>query len=537
MARRGALGLAVLAWLGLLASPAVERLLPEGWPLPLGLALLALGAGMARRWERLPGAGALARLGEADPFSRRVIALTLGFYLGLRAILLLDGSFGADYDSFRVANAAALVWREGRYQVSRFPGYPVPEIALSPLVALGGPVLAKLGAAAVGFGALFAFDRLGRALGAPRMGLVTLTLATAPMFVVQTSGVMDYVFALGALLAALLAVARGGAARGGLWIGLGFACRITTAIYGLPMLLLARARGASGPRLVAMAATGALTGLTLYAPTWVTYGRRALTFSDVPSDLDHASTAALGAFGLWPLLAVGLLLGDALRPSPAVVAVADRSALALAAALGCVAFGMMPLDAGYLLPPLTLGLLLAGAVSRPAPLGLLLVAGLVSLMSDEGRGSLAFEHGQRARQLSAYALARSEALPPGAVLVLGGGELAVMGALGQDLEPMDPHGPWRGALRDPETDVRYLRRLSEATLRHIERDGREIYLIRASLDRALSRALGASLLEGGARVLRAGEAERELAAAARQEARQAARRQLRRAQKEADPRP
>lgn len=138
----------MLVWLGLLASPAVERLLPEGWPLPLGLALLAVGAGMARRWERLPGAGALARLGEADPFSRRVIALTLGFYLGLRAILLLDGSFGADYDSFRVANAAALLWREGRYQVSRFPGYPVPEIALSPLVALGGPVLAKLGAAA-----------------------------------------------------------------------------------------------------------------------------------------------------------------------------------------------------------------------------------------------------------------------------------------------------------------------------------------------------------------------------------------------------
>ena len=492
--------LAVLLWLSLLMTPAVGRLLSAPLALTCGALLVAAGALLAPRWAQIPGHAALARWAGADPFSGWRWIGILGLYVGLRLPLLLDPSFGGDFDCWRVVASARALWTHGEYQVSRFPGYPVPEIALSPLIVLGGPVAAKIGASAVGFGALFAFDRLGRALGARTMGLATATLATAPMFVIQSSNIMDYVFALAALLVAMLTVARGGALRGGLWIGLGFACRITTVIYGLPMLVMARARGASTGRLLGMGAVGAGLGLALFSPVLITYGSRFLSAGDVPFDLDHASTAALGATGVWPLLAVGLLLGDRLRAAPSEVGAMDRSALLLSFALGALLFGMLPLDAGYLLPPAVFALLLAAAVSRPGALAVLLLAGLVSLMTDEVRGSVAFERHARAKQIELYEGVWGAEVA-GGVLVLSGGDLAVVAGLGADLEETEPHGPWRSALHDPVNDAYYLSRVSETMLTAARKEDRPVYLWSRSLDKGLTASLGYSLTERGAVVL------------------------------------
>lgn len=497
----------IVGWLALLTTPAVQGVVSAAVAVPLGLLLVLAGAALGSRWEKMPGYAAFTRLAGEDPFSGRRWILSLGLYLALRLPLLLDGSFGADADCWRVAWTARTLWADGVYKVSRFPGYPVPEIALSPLIVHAGPVAAKLALAAVGFGALYVFDRLGRALGARSMGLVTLVLGTAPMFVVQTSNIMDYVPALAAMLAAMLMVVQGRSRAGGLWIGLGFACRITTAIYGLPMLMLARARGASTGRLAAMAGLGALSAAFWFAPVWVRYGGRFLTASDVPYDLEHASGAALGALGLWPLLALGLLFGDRLGGGRSEVAVADRAALAVAVGLGCVAFALFPLDAGYLLPPLVLALLLAAATVRPWALMALLLAGFVSLTTDEGRGSVAFERDMREKQLQTYRAVRAADVA-GGVVALSGADLAVLAGLGADLEPVRERGPWRGALRDPVNDALYVMRLTEPMIRAAEDEERSMYLWGASLETRLSRGLGRSLVDLGAVVLAPGREAR-----------------------------
>jgi len=48
--------------------------------------------------------------------------------------------YGAETDAYRVALSGLHLWRDGEYLPSRLPGYPVHELLMAPLVALGGSV-------------------------------------------------------------------------------------------------------------------------------------------------------------------------------------------------------------------------------------------------------------------------------------------------------------------------------------------------------------------------------------------------------------
>ena len=494
------LGLALL-WVGALLSPAVSALMPLPLAPLLGAAGVFVGLNLDRLWARLPGGEALLGLADADPFAGRRWIGALALYLAVRAPLLIDPSYGADPDAWRLVSTGNALWREGVYQASRLPGYPVPELLLSPFVAFAGPQLTKLAVAAVGFGALLGFDRLGRALGARPMGLATLILAMAPTFIVQSASAMDYVFALGALLAAALAVAQGRVFAGAGWMGVAFASRVTSALYGAPLVIWARARGAQWKSVAQLALFGAQAGAVLFIPVMARYQLGFLEASGAAPSLEGASAAALGATGLPVLLALGVALGDQLRPSPSPVALMDRRFLAASAALGLLVFALLPLQAGYLLPALTLLLLLGAATLRPQALVILGLAGLLSLGVDAFPGSVRGEVATRAAMLDAGADVRAAVVKPGSVVLLGSSTATVMDVLYDDLVPFEAAGPWKRILHDPATDVRYVGHMSERLFEAARDEGRTVYVWSPAVEEWTLATYGYSPLGEGAVML------------------------------------
>lgn len=465
------LGLALI-WAAMLVSPAVTERLPLPLAPLLGAAAVALGLNLDRMSARLPDLG----WADADPFAGRRWIAALVFTLALRAPLLLDPSYGADPDAWRMVSTGHALWREGVYQASRLPGYPVPELLLSPLVAFCGPQISKLAVALVGFAALFAFDRLGRALGVRAMGLATAVLATAPTFIVQSSAVMDYVFALGALLAAALAVAQGRTLLGAGWVGVAFASRLTSALAGPPLVVWARLRGGTLKQAAQLALFGAQAGAVLFMPVMARYQMGFLQVSGAPASVEGASAAALGAIGLVPLLALGVALGDQLRPAPSPVSALDRGFLAINAVLFLGVFAVLPIQAGYLLPALTFLLLLGASTLRPQVLLILGLAGALSLGLDTMPGSVRGERLTRAAQLESADEVRAAAVEPGSVVLLGSSVAALVDARDDDLVPFEQPGPWKRILYDPATDVRYVARMPERLFEAARAEGRAVYV-------------------------------------------------------------
>lgn len=490
-----------VAWVLAVSSPAVTALIPAPYAPILAGILVLVGVGVQRLSEGAPWSDTLERWADLDLFAGRRWVLTALVYLVLRAPLLLDGSYGADPDAWRMVSTGVTLWEEHSYQASRLPGYPVPEILLSPFVAFGGPQLSKLAVAAVGFALLYAFDRLGRALGARTMGLATLALATSPTFLVQTTSVIDYVFSLGALLAAMLTVARGQILPAAGWIGVAFASRVTSALYALPLLAWARARGEGWLRVGQLALFGAQAAAILFIPVLARYQAGFVEVPGAEPSLALASASILGAFGLAPLLAVGLLLGDRLRPAVSPVAWVDRAMVATGAAVGLTLFALLPQEAGYLLPPLVLLLLLAAATVRPAALALLALAGLLSLAVDTQPGSVRGEAAARAQQLQTIDEVLGTEVDHGSLVLLGSATYATLSAVSTRLVPFEDAGPWKRVLHDPDSDVRYVPHLPQRLFEAAQGEGRTVYVWSPSDDAFTSNNYGFSPLKAGAILL------------------------------------
>ncbi len=222
---------------------------------------------------------------------------------------------------------------------------------------------------------------------------------------------MDYLWAAAFLMGALVLALDGRGARAGLLLGLATGCRITSAMFLLPLALALAARTAAprGRRIVALTATAAIVGALCYVPAYLTYGIRFLSYYepqgprrsvvDFLAGMLHPAAGAFGAvfvvgqgtvgvFGLLGAAAVavgviGVLLALARRgreaptpperPAPLLLA-----ALALGVALPAALYLRLPSDEGYLIPAVPFLLLLLAAL---ADRRLVLATGLALVVS------------------------------------------------------------------------------------------------------------------------------------------------------------
>lgn len=316
----------------------------------------------------------------------------------LSRVPFLEPGYGYDPDAWRIALSARRLAVEGKYEVSRFPGYPVPEL-VSALFVWGGP-LALNGLAALLSAVAAAFFALTlKALGSRDYVPGALAVAFAPVVYINSTCSMDYVWALAFLLASLYFVLGGRPVVAGVLLGLAIGSRATSAAMLVPLsVLVVWPRGGRHPSarrplhgVVKLWAASCLVGGGTFLPVYVAYGFGFLR-AHAPKVYPPAAVVVYKAtFGTLGVVGMAGLAGAA--ASVAVAGprrAAGHSSLAsvgapplvwasvLAIGLHGVVFVALPEAAGYLIPAVPFVLLL---LARVAPRRAFVVACLSLIVS------------------------------------------------------------------------------------------------------------------------------------------------------------
>jgi hypothetical protein len=193
----------------------------------------------------------------------------------------LKAGYGRDPDAWRLANTAYSIAATGRYSVSREPGYPVPELSYAALSGVHSwwlPLVALLCALAAGVFALIL-----RRLGSRDYVLGGLALGFTPTVFIHSTTLMDYTWALAAVLAALLALMHRRYLAAGVLTGVAIGCRITSGVVLLPFLVLILFRSdgfdrASIRSAIELTVGAGVTAFVLYLPGLKEYGIGLFTY-------------------------------------------------------------------------------------------------------------------------------------------------------------------------------------------------------------------------------------------------------------------
>ena len=203
----------------------------------------------------------------------------------LSRVPFLGAGYGTQMDAWRVANVARDISGTGHYEVSRFPGFPVQEIACS-LFWKGGPVALNGASALFGAAAVLLFALIARAYGCKDWFLAGLALAFAPVFYINCVSAKDYTWALAFTLSSFFACMKDRAALAGIFLGIATGCRITSCVAGLPLLVILAGNDQKRAmrRAIVFAAVSAVTATVMFLPVLLKYGTGFFTtyYHDLP---------------------------------------------------------------------------------------------------------------------------------------------------------------------------------------------------------------------------------------------------------------
>lgn len=194
--------------------------------------------------------------------------------------------YGTDVDVTNVLRSGESLL-DGRYRYSRPPGALPYEALVGVLDRVGGPTAVNLASVAMAVGLLSLLARLvSDELGERRARIAVVVVATQPWFWLAATSLGDYVFALGLLLAGVLAARHDRRVLAGLAFATAVAFRSSTAFLVWAYLfaeligsrggLEGRVRPAPRSRWIAAGVTGIVTaaGAVLwFVPSWLSVGR------------------------------------------------------------------------------------------------------------------------------------------------------------------------------------------------------------------------------------------------------------------------
>ena len=262
-----------------------------------------------------------------------------------------------------------IFWRSGEYLPSRLPGYPVHELLMAPLVRLGGSVATNAATALVALAGVLLLARIARRLNEPSPGLVVIGMAFTPFLIVNSVETKDYLWALAGVLGAYLALIERRPWLAGLLLGLATGCRITSALFGLPFLILLLTTGVPGGRPSNLRVQPVLRPLSFSFQSRISTGR-AFSPMRIAESLPTTSSVQLANTRSVPW-------GQSLQWQPSrgqrrnlrgLPALALRDVHVrvwlVAVALYVLAFLRLPIDIAYLLPIYPFGFLLLGRVLK-----------------------------------------------------------------------------------------------------------------------------------------------------------------------------
>jgi hypothetical protein len=278
----------------------------------------------------------------------------------------ISDSCGSDPDAWRIVAAAHNLAAFFDYSVSRFPGFPVVEIAYAPFA--GHPVwMTTLTAIWSGIAA-GALAVTMRSLGLRGAALAALAFAATPVVYVESTSTMDYVWSIALVLLGFMALVKTRAVLAGIAFGLAAGCRASALLMLAPACafvvstLDARDPKQAARRLAPTIACALLVTTVCYLPPWLRYGQGMLRY--YPHEVANRVAVRLATLDVWGALglcALGLAAALALmhlkrarRDGSAPWSDTKQRAAFITAstAVLCVSalYAWAPYEAGYLIP-------------------------------------------------------------------------------------------------------------------------------------------------------------------------------------------
>lgn len=325
---------------------------------------------------------------EDDP-DRRWGALTsrrLALLSGLLYLPFTVLGYGTDVDITNILRSGESIL-DGDYRYSRPPGALPYEALVGVLDRVGGPTAVNVASAAMASVLLVLLARLAsEELGERRARIAVAVVATQPWFWLAATSLGDYVFALGVLLAGVLAARHDRRVLAGLAFATAIAFRSSTAFL-VWAYLLAEMIGARGGLTgtvrppppsrwrdaVVTGAVTAVTGLLWFVPSWFSVGR---TSAFLVNEFETTGFAAMvgrwgvkniaffGVFGIVVLVVLAPVLLSGLRLARTSLLVRFTLLVALAAEVLFLRFPWKPV---HLLPVLLCVAVLVAASPRTLP--------------------------------------------------------------------------------------------------------------------------------------------------------------------------
>lgn len=203
--------------------------------------------------------------------------------LGCVACLYLPLIFagpGSDPDSLRELNSGAILLRHHLYVMSRPPGYFPYEAWCGILYALGGTLATNFATMLMSLLALDSFLVICRHYKIPHRYLLAVAMALHPVYWANSTSTIDFIWALGGLLAGFRLLLNNRCFGAAAMLGLAVGIRLSSVLLAGPLLiwqLIARPRD---PKLWMSTALATAIGLTLYLPEFIASGNsfRFLTY-------------------------------------------------------------------------------------------------------------------------------------------------------------------------------------------------------------------------------------------------------------------
>lgn len=198
-----------------------------------------------------------------------VVCLVIGASL-VRLPFLWHG-FGVHPDEWGVLRSGIEMWLDGRFYISRPPGYPLNELMMGGLALIGGGPLCALASAVASVVAVVVFERWLRVCGVRHSVWIAAALSVHPWFWRSSTNALDYVWAILMLVLAGYAVETGRYRRGAAWCALALGFRWSSILWCLVLWWRAHRKHGRFGESAAFAVIVALLGtLVLWPALWGT---------------------------------------------------------------------------------------------------------------------------------------------------------------------------------------------------------------------------------------------------------------------------
>jgi hypothetical protein len=206
--------------------------------------------------------------------TRRFVLLLL-LVAASRLPFIGDG-YGSDADAWHVAASAHQLAESGTYRVSRFPGFPLHELLVTPFVAAGGSLLSNATSIAAMLLLLMVWRSLTRNASHP--ALLIVCLAFTPVLWKSSVTTMDYLWSLLFILLSFERLrtdgepGKGRVLAAGVFFGIAAGFRPTNAAMALPLVTLLIMKGDRGRSTALFLSSAVMAATAAFLPPLLTYG-------------------------------------------------------------------------------------------------------------------------------------------------------------------------------------------------------------------------------------------------------------------------